>query len=465
LSRRYDHTRLLSALELAYRARNPRSLQADRDARQVLIDGFSHGARACKPFTPRTVRSDGAYITDLDGHRLIDFWQGHYANILGHNPALIRETLVERLRLGEGLHTGVLETQEAEYAQLLADTLGAERVRLTTAGTLATLYAMMMARAYTKRSLVVKVAGGWHGANPLALKGVSRRPDDGYDQVDSAGIGQGADRDILVTRFNDVDALEDLFRRHGDQIACFIFELCPSKAGFIAATPEYVRAARSLTERYGALLIADEVITGFRFCAGGLQRLYGLRPDLTTLGKIIGGGMPVSAVAGRADVMASISQDARPRVWFNGGTFSAHPLSLVAGRAMIEHLIAKESRIYPELGQKGARLRDGIDQIMIDRSIDARTTGHPNAATGASSLGGLYFALCDGVHPTCAEDLSDPAQCDVTMVEQVLKLYLLLQDVHIMHGLGVVATSHSEQDIDHVLEAFDGFCLWLRRMA
>jgi len=347
----------------------------------------------------------------------------------------------------------------------LADTLGAERVRLTTAGTLATLYAMMMARAYTKRSLVVKVAGGWHGANPLALKGVSRRPDDGYDQVDSAGIGQGADRDILVTRFNDVDALEDLFRRHGDQIACFIFELCPSKAGFIAATPEYVRAARSLTERYGALLIADEVITGFRFCAGGLQRLYGLRPDLTTLGKIIGGGMPVSAVAGRADVMASISQDARPRVWFNGGTFSAHPLSLVAGRAMIEHLIAKESRIYPELGQKGARLRDGIDQIMIDRSIDARTTGHPNAATGASSLGGLYFALCDGVHPTCAEDLSDPAQCDVTMVEQVLKLYLLLQDVHIMHGLGVVATSHSEQDIDHVLEAFDGFCLWLRRMA
>ena len=463
-SRQYDHTRLLSALEQAYRARNPRSLQADLLARQTLIDGFSHGARACKPFTPRTVRSDGAYITDLDGHRLIDFWQGHYANILGHNPALIRQAMIERLQAGEGLHTGVIEEQEAAYARLLADALGAERVRLTTAGTLATLYAMMMARAFTRRSLVVKVAGGWHGANPLALKGVSRRADDGYDQVDSAGIGRSAEDDILVTRFNDVEALQALFKQRGDQIACFIFELCPSKAGFIAATPEYVRAARELTERYGALLIADEVITGFRFCAGGLQRLYGLRADLTTLGKIIGGGMPISAVAGRADVMATIGQEAPERVWFNGGTFSAHPLSLLAGRTMIEHLIAEEDRIYPELAQKGARLRCGIDQIMIDHDIPARTTGHANSATGGSSLGGLYFARREGVQPSCAEDLTDPEQCDVVMVEQVCKLYMLLQDVHIMHGLGVLSTSHSEDDMNHVLTAFDGFCRWLVRM-
>jgi glutamate-1-semialdehyde 2,1-aminomutase len=446
--------RLIAQLEAAYVARNLRSRQAHERATQTLVDGYSHGARSFAPYGFRASAAQGAHVTDLDGHQLTDFWQGHYANILGHNPPLILEALTAALQRGEGLQTGMLEERETAYAELLARTLGAETVRLTTAGTLATMYAMMMARAYTGRSLVVKVAGGWHGANPLALKGVSTNGQ-GWDHVDSAGMSQSTDDDILVTRFNDAEALRALFARHGPRIACFIVELCPSKAGFIMATPEYVAAARELTERHGALLIIDEVITGFRFGPRSMAQLYGVRADLTTLGKVMGGGMPISAVAGRADVMATISQQASERVWFNGGTFSAHPLSLVAGQAMIEHLLAHQDTIYPQLAAKGERLRRGMERAFAERGVLARCTGDGNALVPGSSLGSLHFPRRDDHHATCAEDLTDSRLCDVAGVERACKLGMLLRDVNVVHGLGAVATVHSEADLDRVLVAVD----------
>jgi len=156
------------------------------------------------------------------------------------------------------------------------------------------MYAIMLSRAFTKRNLVVKVAGGWHGANPLALKGVHRTTE-GYGEVDSMGVPTSTEKDIIVTRFNDVEQLQEIFRTRGDRIACFIFEPCVGGSGFIPATAEYMRTARELTEEHGALLILDEIITGFRFCASGVQSLYKVKPDLSTFGKAIGGGMPVSA--------------------------------------------------------------------------------------------------------------------------------------------------------------------------
>ena len=462
LSANYDHTRLLQHLEEAYAERNPCSKAAHDDARQVLIDGYSHGARAFKPFPFRIARAQGAHVTDIDGHTIVDLWQGHYANILGHNPAIIRTVLADALATGEGLQTGMLEERQAAYARFLASALDSERVRLTTSGTLATMYAMMMARAFTGRCLVVKVAGGWHGANPLALKGVARNGR-GYDHVDSAGVFRATDQEIIVTRFNDVDALADLFARLGEQIACFILEPCPSKSGFIPATGSFMRAARDLTARHGALLILDEVITAFRFCDSGVQRLYGIKADLTTLGKIIGGGMPISAVAGRADVMATIGAETPKRVWFNGGTFSAHPLSLLAGQTMVEYLTTHKGEIYPSLAAKGERLRRGMERVFADRGVLARCTGHGNGTIKGSSLGTVYFPLRDDLNPTCAEDLTDPALCDVAMRERILKLGLVLRDVNVIHGLGALSNVHGEKEIEHILAACDAFAQCLAK--
>ena len=451
-----DHRRLLEGLYRDYRARYPRSAAAQARFREVLVDGVSHDARLFEPYPFRIVAAEGARVRDLDGHEIIDFWQGHYANILGHNPAVIREALVAELERGWGLQTGLPEEREAEFALLLAEAVGAERVRFTTAGTLATMYAIMLARAFTGRNLVLKVAGGWHGANPLALKGVARS-ERGFDAVDSQGVPLSTQEEILVTRFNDVDNLRKLFRSLGDRIACFIFEPCLGGAGFIPATAEFMREARELTQKYGALLILDEIITGFRYCASGAQRLYNVQPDLSTFGKIIGGGMPLVAVAGRADVLELASRGAKKRVLFNGGTFSAHPLSLAAGKAMVEYLRAHEQEVYPLLSAKSARLLAGIEKVFAERGICARCTGHANGILPEGSLASVYFPLREDHYPSSAEDLTDPNLCDVTLQEEALKLGLLLEDVHVMHGLGALSAAHTEEDLERVLAAFDAF--------
>ncbi|NLG27844.1 MAG: aminotransferase class III-fold pyridoxal phosphate-dependent enzyme, partial [Chloroflexi bacterium] len=327
---------MLPALRAEYERAFPRSAAAHARARQVLIDGVSHGARLVDPYPFYITSARGARVTDVDGHEIIDFWQGHYANILGHNPPLVCEALTRELQRGNGLQTGMTIELEAEFARLLLSATGDDAapeggaVRFTTAGTLATMYALMLARAWTGRKLVVKVGGGWHGANPLALKGVHRKAG-GFAATDSAGMSSSVDEEVVVVRYNDVEGLQELFRQRGEAIAAFIMEPCMGAAGFAAASRPFMQAARALTTQYGALLILDEVITGFRFCAAGVQKLYGVRADLSTYGKIIGGGMPLSAVLGRADVL-ELASDKRPdRVWFNGGTFSAHALTMVAG--------------------------------------------------------------------------------------------------------------------------------------
>ncbi|MHB1319025.1 MAG: aspartate aminotransferase family protein [Anaerolineae bacterium] len=429
---------------------------------KVLVDGISHGARTHRPFPVRVQAAQGAWVTGIDGHRLVDYWQGHYANILGHNPPEITGRLIESLQADYGLQTGLPEEQEIAYADLLAQSTGAEQVRLTTSGTLATMYALMIARAYTERKVVVKVGGGWHGANPLALKGVAHS-DSGYDSVDSAGVSSTTDDEIMVTRFNDVEALERVFGAHGDRIAAFIFEPCPSVAGFIPASLDYMQAARQLTAHHGAVLILDEVITGFRYCASGAQRLFGVQADLTTYGKVIGGGMPIAAVAGRADLMALTSEHATPRVWFNGGTYSAHPLSLTAGLAMLRYLVAHEGTLYDDLSRKGAELRRRIDDVFASRGVLARCTGEGNSVVSGSSLGTVYFPRRADLEPRGPDDLNDPKLCDIELRETVLKLGLLLSGVNVVHGLGALSLAHGEREFALTCEAFDVVAQQIKR--
>jgi glutamate-1-semialdehyde 2,1-aminomutase len=301
---------------------------------------------------------------------------------------------------------------------------------------------------------MVKVGGGWHGANPLALKGVAHT-DEGYDRVDSAGMSAATDDEIIITRFNDVAALERVFRDHGDRIAAFIFEPCPSVAGFIPASREFMRAARELTAHHGSVLILDEVITGFRYCPSGAQSLYGVQADLSTYGKVIGGGMPIAAVAGRADLMALTSEGTSPRVWFNGGTYSAHPLSLTAGTAMLRYLLAHGDAVYPELSARGATLRQGIERAFRSRGVLARCTGEGNDVIQGSSLATVYFPRRADLYPQGPDDLSDPRLCDLELRETVLKLGLLLEGVHVVHGLGALSLAHGEPELARTLEAFD----------
>ena len=443
---------LVKRLREEYRQRFPRSARAQEQALRYLVDGGSHTIRLFDPFPFRIVSALGGRVRDLDGHDIVDFWQGHYANVLGHNPPLITEALAQALRGGYGLQTGLPEEIQTEFAELLLQRTGDERVRFTTAGSLATMYAIMLARAFTGRALVLKAGGGWHGAQPLALRGTHYGPE-GFEGFDSLGLPAEVADQTLVTRFNDEEHLQGVFRQHGDRLACFILEPCMGTSGFMLAHPAYLKAARELTQRHGALLILDEIISGFRFCAGGLQKLYGVHADLSTYGKVIGGGMPVSAVTGRADVMELAGRSRGRQVLFNGGTFSAHPASMLAGKIMIEHLAQQEATLYPRLSELGERLRTGIEAAFADHDVLARCTGRGNELVADSSLIQVHFPHREDTRLDSPDTVWDPRFSDPVLREQVLKLGLLLHDVNVSHGLGAVSIAHTDQDLTHVVEA------------
>ena len=442
-----DYTQVLAELRSAYAAHAPKSAALNERAQCVQVDGGSHAIRLMQPFPPRVAAADGAWVTDEDGHRILDFWQGHLANILGHNPEAVTQALAQAFAEGQGLQTGFNERYQVETAEILCERTGAERVRFTTSGTLATMYAILLARAFTGRDVVLKVGGGWHGAQPWALKGIGFHREQGYQHVETAGLSSAVCDEVLVTRFNDSEMLRDHFRQHGDRIACFIVEPFMGAGGYMPATRDYLQTARELASQYGAVLIFDEVIAGFRFRAGNTGALYGVQPDLATFGKIIGGGMPVAAVTGRADIMNLAGRAGGSRVKFSGGTYSGHPASMLAAKTMLRYLVEHEADIYPRLAAFGDRIRRLLEDVFAQEGFYARCTGWGNDVLPGSSIFMLHFPYQEGQPLAAPEDVFNPAVCDVTLNGDVLQLALLLEDVHMMHAHGAVSTAHVEADL------------------
>ncbi len=437
-----DHARLLRELAEAYSRHSPRSCELNRRAAQYMVDGVSHGLRLLDPFPPRIVSARGAWMEDEDGHRILDFWQGHWTNILGHNPEVVAKALSGALADGFGLETGHTDRTQIETAEIFCRQTGAEQVRFTTSGTLATMYAVMLSRAFTGRDLVLKVGGGWHGAHPWGLKGIHYSPGVGFQAVESAGVPVSITDDVIITRFNDADFLRDQFRTYGGKLACFIVEPCMGVGGGMPGSKAYLQEARDLTRQYGVVLIYDEVISGFRFRAGDVGPLVGVRPDLGTFGKIMSGGMPVAAVAGRADIMKMSG-----KVNFSGGTYSAHPLSMLAARTMMTYLAGHEEEIYPRLGEMADKARRFIEAAFADEGIYAQCAGYGNDALPPSSLTRVHFPYREGHRVVRPEDALDPDICDVTLGEKVLRVAMLLEDVYAMNGLGSISTAHTDADL------------------
>ena len=450
-----DHTRLLAELAEAYTQHSPKSAALNEKAKKYLLDGGSHALRLMQPFPPRIVAAQGAWLKDEDGHDILDFWQGHLANILGHNPEVVTSALASAFEAGFGLQTGFTDRLQVETAEILCQQTGAEQVRFTTSGALATMYAILLARAFTERDLVMKVGGGWHGAQPWGLKGISFYADNGhgFDRVETYGLPPALTDEVVITRFNDPDMLRDHFRQYGDQLACFIVEPFIGSGGLMPASREYLQSARELTHQYGAVLILDEVIAGFRFHAGNAGALYGVRADLATFGKVIGGGMPVSAVAGRADILGLVGREGGSKVKFSGGTYSAHPASLLAAKTMVSYLVAHEEEIYPRLAELGEKTRRAMETAFVQEGIYARCTGYGNEVLTGSSMAILRFPYDHDARLERPEDVFNPVVCDVVLGEKALQLALLLEDVHVVPGHGAVSTAHTEADIDFLGKA------------
>jgi glutamate-1-semialdehyde 2,1-aminomutase len=262
---------------------------------------------------------------------------------------------------------------------------------------------------------------------------------------------------IVMTRFNDMEDLEEKFREHGERIACFVLEPFIGAGGFIFSRKDYLQKARELTRQYNSLLIFDEVVSAFRFHAGGLQSLYAIKPDLTVLGKAIGGGMPVSAVAGRDDVMELCSPEAKPdqKVKFEGGTFSAHPASMLAGLTYIKYLMENESEIYPRIGQLGAKIRNGIEEIFTAHGFNVKCTGYGELVPDNSSCVGVQFLQEKIDRITFPEQVWNAEVSDLELREKIFKLAMLEEGFNIFHGFGAVSAAHTESEIQASLDAVE----------
>jgi len=439
-----------------YRATHRNSEARFEKTNQHQIRGGSHNLRLFAPFPFYDVTAKGSKITDLDGNTYIDFWQGHFANLMGHNPKVVVDALRDAFQESGGLITGFPGIYQGELAELILDRIGAEKIRFSTSGALATMYAVMLSRAFTGRELVAKIGGGWHGAQPFGLKGITAF-ENGMKQIESAGLPVSIDAEVITTRYNDVEDLESLFKTRGDRISCLIMEPMMGSGGLMFAHPEYIQRARELTEQHGAILIFDEVITGFRFHAGALHTLYGVKPDLSVFGKAVGGGMPVSAVAGRDDIMGLISPDAPAgkRVKFDGGTFSAHPASMLAGLVFIKYLIAHEADIYPRIGRLGKKVRQEIERIFASYGFNVRCTGEGEPVAENSSLVGVNF-LDDKIEQVIApEDAWNPEINDFELREKVLKLAMLNEGFFVFHGYGSISAAHTDEEIRASLDALE----------
>ncbi len=438
-----------------YTKKTKKSGQIFRRAEKIMIAGGSHTVRLWKPYPFFAVTAEGSTVRDADGREYLDYWQGHYANILGHNPLIIRRETAAGAARGS-LHTGFEALEQIELAEVLVRQTGAKGdvVRFTTSGTLATMYSVMLSEAFTGRDLVLKIGGGWHGASPYLLKGVKYDPKIGFELRESGGVLDDILRRTLVTKYNDLDDLERILKEKGERIACFILEPFLGVSGFLPASKEYLEAARRLTAKHGIVLIFDEIISGFRFAPSGVQKLYGVRPDLSVFGKIIGGGHAVAAVVGRREILAGCEGAPGVRVRFEGGTFSAHTEYMRAGLVMLRHLVKNADSIYPRIARLGERLRTGMTRAFVDAGVPVAISGGGNDVVRGSSMAMANFPLAGAVLRT-PEDFNDSRRASVQMREEILKLALLVHGVNVVHGGGAVSAAHKPAEIDRTLEAFD----------
>ncbi|MCL5958425.1 MAG: aspartate aminotransferase family protein [Chloroflexi bacterium] len=441
----------VAGIEREYTERHKGSKALYEEAVQVFVGGVTHDGRFARPFPIYVDRAKGSRKWDVDGNEYVDYWMGHGSLILGHSAEPVVEAVTNQV--AKGTHLGACHELEVRWGALIKKLVPcAEAVRFFSSGTEATLMAMRLSRAYTGRSKVMKFEGHFHGWHDYVMAGMAPP----YDVPASIGIPEATIQTVVVAPPNDMDEADRLLGANPD-IACVILEPSGASFGTVPLHKEQLLQLREITRRHQVVLVFDEVITGFRFAPGGVQEYHGITPDLTTLAKIVAGGLPGGAVVGRREIFDSyaFTSDAEHNRYHrtpHQGTYNANPLSAAAGIAALNVVGRGEVQKYAH--RLGDQLRAGMNKAISEAGVKG------SCAYGASSIFHVLLGSecdfqsdCDFTH--CRYD---PVKLMMRMkspLKESFRQSMLNHGVDFMGGHeGFTSSAHTEADVRFTLDAF-----------
>jgi glutamate-1-semialdehyde 2,1-aminomutase len=438
-----------SPLVEAYRRRTPKSAQLARRAAHLFPAGVTHDGRLLEPYPIYVERAAGSHKWDVDGNEYIDYTGGHGALLLGHNHPAVVEAVQRQLQ--RGTHYGSCHELEVRWAELIRELMpSAELVRFTSSGTEATMMALRLARAFTGKARILRFAGHFHGWHDHVAFGVASH----FDGTPTPGVLAEVAGNVVLAPPGDVDALLAILHRH-DDLAAAILEPTGASWGQVPLARRFLHILREATAARGVVLIFDEVVSGFRCSPGGAQGVFGIRPDLTTLAKILAGGFPGGAVAGRKEILDALDPVAcaasgREKIPHQG-TFNANPVSAAAGIATLELVAGSDA--CQRANDYAARLREGLNAVLREEHVDWSVYG---------TFSGFHIFTNPLRKPVSREEI-ESGRCDYRLFKTPapaalavkLRLGMMLHGVEIFSWPGGPTSAvHDERDLEQTVEAF-----------
>ncbi|MBN1328889.1 MAG: aspartate aminotransferase family protein [Candidatus Heimdallarchaeota archaeon] len=430
---------------LTYKENHQKSLILWEKAKRMFPAGVSHNIRDfhMSPFklSPPFIKSGkDTKLLDVDDNIYVDFWLTHGAAILGHSHKAISDAIAKQLP--NGVHFGMVNESALDLAERIIDaTPSIEQLRFCSTGTEATMYASRLARAYTKKPKIAKVRGGWHGGNDTLFYYVQQVE----RGMETQGMKTQQEAEILSFDYNDIDGFLQLIKNHKDELAAVVMEPILGAGGAIPPRAGFLEIIREETQKNNILLIFDEVITGFRLSYHSGQGYFNVIPDITTMGKIVGGGMPIGVVGGSHEIMQQANLQEGGTVWIGGGTFSSNPMSMVAGIATLDTLAKNQTSYYHDLNSTGDKIRKEIQDIITKYEAPAVVTG-----VGSITCIHWFKKLLSEVRSSSDIKLN----ADKEKVNQ-FQLLMLNRNILTRTGFGTLSIKHTKDDFIKTMSALD----------
>jgi glutamate-1-semialdehyde 2,1-aminomutase len=410
---------------------------------RIFPGGISHNIRFFRPYPFFVSKARDKHLFDVDGNKYVDYWMGHWALILGHSPNVVVKNLDRQIR------QGTLYGTANDISIKLGDTIKksipiSELLRFCTTGSEATMYAIRIARAVTKKRIICKTIGGWHGFNTDLMQSVNYP----FEIDEGAGM-TGREGDFVESiPFNDLDRSTKLLESVKDDLACIIIEPLLGGGGCIPADINYLKGLEEYCRRNDILFILDEIVTGFRFNFGSVSSIYHLNPDMITLGKIVGGGLPIGIVCGKKEIMKVANpvenRNKEQLCYIGGGTFSSNPLTMTAGYATLDYIGKNRQTVYNKINKLGDAARIGLRKLFSDYGLKAQVTG----------IGSLFLTHFLSSKANDIMNANDVALSDIeTLTKYHFSLMAKYGIFFLPHKMGAISIVHNVKDIQSLINA------------